>query len=197
MIKNVVLDMGNVMLDYNPERYLCTWVEAEEDRDLLRRELFGSIEWVMTDHGTLDDEGLCRAVCARVPERLHESVRNIIAHWCEDMPVLPGIPEVIETLLDKGYRLYVLSNVGQGYPTMRKNIPHIDKFSGEFTSSQWRLIKPEPAIFSAFCAHFGLVPAECIFIDDQKNNVYGAIRVGMQGLVYHGDPESILRAVLL
>lgn len=37
MIRNVVLDMGNVMLDYNPERYLETYIEREEDRPLSRR----------------------------------------------------------------------------------------------------------------------------------------------------------------
>lgn len=191
MIRNVVLDMGNVILDFNPERYLAAFVERDEDRALLRKELFGSIEWVMTDHGVLDNAGLCRAVCARIPERLHESVRSILAHWFEDMPALPGVGDVIGRLLDKGYRLYVLSNVGENFDIMKKNIPHIERFSGTFISSEWKLIKPEPAIFSAFCAHFRLVPAECLFVDDQKVNVYGAVRIGMKGLPYYGDPADI------
>ena len=195
MIRNIVLDMGNVILDFAPERYLDAWVKLEEDKALLRRELFGSIEWVMTDHGTLDNDGLCRAVCTRVPECLHDTVRNIIAHWPEDMPALPGIAEVIGALLNSGYHLYVLSNVGQDYPVMRKNIPHIERFSGEFISSEAKLLKPEPAIFTAFCEKFGLVPSECLFVDDLKNNAYGAMRAGMHGLVYHGDPQSILAEV--
>ena len=195
MIRNVVLDMGNVILDFNPERYLHTWVERDADKALLRRELFGSIEWTMTDHGTLDNDGLCRAVCSRVPEHLHKTVRTIIDNWCHDMPALPGIAKVIETLLNDGRRLYILSNVGQDYPVMRKNIPHIDRFSGEFTSSNWKLLKPEPAIFTTFCEHFGLLPDECLFVDDRKDNAYGAIRAGMHGLVYYGDPQSILDAL--
>ena len=43
MIRNVVLDMGNVMLDYNPERYLETYIEREEDRPLVKAELFGAV----------------------------------------------------------------------------------------------------------------------------------------------------------
>ena len=77
MIRNVVFDMGNVLLDFNPERYLQNFVEREEDRALLRDELFDSVEWVMTDHGRLDDEGLGDTVCGRVPERLHGTVRRI------------------------------------------------------------------------------------------------------------------------
>ena len=195
MIRNIVLDMGNVMLDFAPERYLNPWTEREEDKALLRRELFGSIEWVMTDHGTLDNDGLYRAVCTCVPERLHDTVKTIIAHWPYDMPALPGIAEVIETLLDKGYHLYVLSNVGQDYPIMRKNIPHIDRFSGEFISSEAKLLKPEPAIYEAFCRRFDLEPSECLFVDDQKNNAYGAMRAGLHGLAYDGDPQSILEKI--
>lgn len=195
MIRNVVLDMGNVILDFAPERYLNTWVDAEADKVLLRRELFGSIEWTMTDHGTLNNAGLCRAVCTRVPERLHDAVETIIAHWCEDMPPLPGIDKVIGQLLEEGYHLYILSNVGQDYPVMRRNIPHIERFSGEFTSSQAKLLKPEPTIFTAFCDQFGLVPEECLFVDDQKANAYGAIRAGMHGLAYFGDPKTILQKI--
>ncbi len=191
MIRNVVFDMGNVLLDFNPERYLQNFVEREEDRALLRDELFDSVEWVMTDHGRLDDEGLGDTVCGRVPERLHGTVRRILAHWYEDMPVYPGVKELIERLMEQGYRLYVLSNVSENYRIMRQNIPHIEDFDGEFISCKAHLLKPEPAIFAAFCEAFDLAPEECLFIDDQKNNVYGAMRAGMQGLVYRGRPESV------
>lgn len=193
MIRNVVFDMGNVLLDFAPERYLRNFVEEEGDWALLRRELFGSVEWVMTDHGALDDEGLCAAVCGRVPERLHGTVRRILAHWYEDMPAYPGVEALIGRLLAQGYRLYVLSNVSPHYDVMRRGIPHIGEFAGEFISCKAHLLKPEPAIFAAFCEKFGLKPEECLFIDDQKINVYGAMRVGMQGLVYYGRPEDVER----
>ena len=195
MIRNVVFDMGNVILDFSAKRYLDTWVEAEADKALLMRELFDSIEWVMTDHGTLDNKGLCSAVCARVPQRLHAAVGNIIAHWWEDMPVLPGMEELIRGLLEEGYRLYVLSNVGEYHSLLQPKIPHIERFSGVFFSSQWKMLKPEVEIYRTFCAHFGLVPDECLFIDDRKDNAYGAQRIGMHGLAYHGQPEEIKEAL--
>ena len=191
MIRNVVFDMGNVLLDFAPERYLSRFVAAEGDRALLREELFGSVEWVMTDHGALGDEGLYAAVCGRVPERLHGVVREIIRHWYEDMPAYPGVEALIGRLLARGYRLFVLSNVSEHYDVMRRGIPHIEEFDGEFISCRAHLLKPEPAIFSAFCEKFGLKPEECLFIDDQKINVYGAMRVGMKGLVYRGRAEDV------
>lgn len=40
MIKNIVLDMGNVLLNYDPNVCLQAYVEDEKDRDLIRKELF-------------------------------------------------------------------------------------------------------------------------------------------------------------
>ena len=58
-----------------------------------------------------------------------------------------------------------------------------------------RGLKPDPEIFRTFCLHFGLNPAQCFFIDDQPANVFGALRAGMRGMVYHGDPSAILPAL--
>ena len=46
MIRNIILDMGNVLLDYNPEVILEKTLDNEEDRQIIRKELFGGPEWV-------------------------------------------------------------------------------------------------------------------------------------------------------
>jgi putative hydrolase of the HAD superfamily len=190
MIHNVVFDMGKVLLDFNVERYLLH-VEREEDRPLVRHALFESAEWTMTDYGIMDDERLIAAACRRLPQHLHPAAAEIVHTWYRDMPAYPGIGEVIRGLKDEGYRLYLLSNVSGHYEVMRRNIPHIERFDGEFISSDWHLLKPDPEIFRVFCLHFGLNPAQCFFIDDQPANVFGAMRAGMRGMVYHGDPGEI------
>ena len=149
----------------------------------------------MTDYGTMDDEGLLAAACRRLPQHLHPAAEEIVRTWYRDMPAYPGVGEVIRRLKDEGYRLYILSNVCGHYDVMRRNIPHIERFDGEFISSDWRLLKPDPEIFRTFCLHFGLNPAQCFFIDDQPANVFGALRAGMRGMVYHGDPSAILPAL--
>lgn len=194
MVRNVVFDMGKVLLDFNVERYLLR-VEREEDRPLVRQALFASVEWVMTDYGTMDDERLLAAACRRLPQHLHPAAEEIVRTWYRDMPAYPGVGEVIRRLKDEGYRLYLLSNVCGHYDVMRRNIPHIERFDGEFISSDWHLLKPDPEIFRTFCLHFGLNPAQCFFIDDQPANVFGALRAGMRGMVYHGDPAAILPAL--
>ncbi len=56
MIKNIVFDMGNVLLDYNPEVSLQLFLDNEKDRQIIRKELFEGPEWIQGDLGRMDNE---------------------------------------------------------------------------------------------------------------------------------------------
>ncbi len=75
MIKNIIFDMGNVLLQYDPGVCLHHFVEQEEDRALIRRELFEGPEWVEGDLGHITDEERFDGVSRRVPERLHGELK--------------------------------------------------------------------------------------------------------------------------
>lgn len=69
MIKNIVFDMGGVLISFDAERYTSRFVPNAEDRALVQRELFRSVEWVQMDRGVITDAEAASAVCARLPER--------------------------------------------------------------------------------------------------------------------------------
>ena len=110
MIKNIVFDMGNVIIRFDPELFMVRLGLADEDRRLLKRELFVSLEWSRMDRGSLTDEEAAEIVCRRVPERLHDAVRRLVGMW--DRPILPveGMYELVEELRGMGYGIYLLSN---------------------------------------------------------------------------------------
>ena len=56
MIRNIVFDMGNVLVRFDPDLFLERIGTAEEDRPLLKREVFKSLEWAQMDRGSLSDE---------------------------------------------------------------------------------------------------------------------------------------------
>lgn len=195
MISNIVLDMGNVLLDYDPKRFIAPFVEKEEDRKAIIQELFSSAEWIGGDLGTYTDEMVMAAAFKRLPERLHGAVRAVMGDFYKRMPAYPDTERLITTLLDKGFNLYLLSNVGVHFDEMRKNIPHLDRFCGEFLSYQVKLIKPQPEIFAAFCEKYHLAPETCLFVDDSPANAFGAMRAGMKGFVFRGDADKLLEYV--
>lgn len=193
MIKNVVFDMGGVLINFDAERYTARFVSDVGDRALIRRELFRSVEWIQMDRGTITDEEAITSVSARLPQRLHQAVRDILDNWHQDIPPLDGVYDLVAELKDKGYGVYLLSNTCTRFHSFRKNIPALRFFDGEFISADHHLVKPEPGIYQCFLEEMGLQGAECVFIDDVPLNVEGAIRCGINGIVYHGDPVLLRR----
>ena len=193
MIKNIVFDMGGVLINFDALRYTARFVQDPADYELLQRELFRSVEWIQMDRGSITDEDAVKAVCSRLPERLHQAVRDILDNWHRDIPPLDGIYELVEELKGKGYGIYLLSNTCGRFHSFRENIPALRFFDGEFISADCHLVKPEPGIYQRFLETFALDGAECVFIDDVPLNVEGAVRCGINGIVYHGSPDLLRR----
>ncbi len=193
MIKNIVFDMGGVLINFDAARYTARFVPDPADYELIRRELFRSVEWIQMDRGAITDEETVAAVCARLPQRLHQAVQDILDHWHQDIPPLDGIYDLVDELKGKGYGIYLLSNTCTRYHSFRKNIPALRFFDGEFISADHHMVKPEPRIYRQFLAEFALEGQECVFIDDVPHNVEAAILCGLNGIVYHGDPELLRR----
>lgn len=193
MIKNVVFDMGGVLIDFDAQRYITRFVPDRLDYEPIRRELFRSLEWVWTDRGAITDEEMAEAVCARLPERLHPVVRDIVDNWHRDIPPLEGVYELVRELKGRDYRIYLLSNTCARFHDFRKNIPALEFFDGEFVSCDAHLVKPEPGIYLRFLEQFRLRPEECVFIDDDPRNIEAAVRCGMGGVIFHGDTAHLRR----
>lgn len=84
MIKNIVFDMGNVLVRFDPELFMDRYSLTGEDRKLIRNEVFRSVEWTMLDRGVIDEEIAERRILPRLPERLHDAARGLIEKW--DVP---------------------------------------------------------------------------------------------------------------
>lgn len=191
MIKNIVFDMGNVIIRFDPELFMVRLGLAEEDRKLLKRELFVSLEWSRMDRGSLTDEEAAEIVCRRVPERLHDAVRRLVGMW--DRPILPveGMYELVEELRGMGYGIYLLSNASFRQHDYWPRVPASKFFDGTLISADVKLVKPQPGIYRLLCDKFSLVPEECVFIDDSTSNAEGAYFCGINALVFHGDAHEM------
>ena len=107
MIKNVVLDMGNVLLDFNPEFVMNTFCSSDEEKEIIERELFNGPEWALGDKGDIKDKDRFDLVKVRVPEKYHESLKKCADNWDVCMNPLEGAREFCEYVKDHGYGIYV------------------------------------------------------------------------------------------
>lgn len=81
MIKNIVFDMGNVLIRFDPELFMDRYSLTGEDRKLIRNEVFRSVEWIMLDRGVIDEEIAEQRILPLLPERLHGAARGLIEKW--------------------------------------------------------------------------------------------------------------------
>jgi putative hydrolase of the HAD superfamily len=191
MIKNIVFDMGNVLLDFNPQFSLDRWCHSEEEKELIRRELFLAPEWLMADRGVIRDCDRYDRIKDRVPEENRPALKACADHWADCMVPLPGAKEFVADCKAAGYKVYILSNASDLFFTYFNNFSSLDWFDGAVISCQELLLKPEAELYQRLFDRYDLKPEECFFIDDREDNIRGGEALGMSGHVFHNDYPTI------
>ena len=193
MIRHIVFDMGQVLVRFSDGLFSERLRLSEADAELIRREVLATTEWVRMDRGTISDDDALARMCARLPQRLHDTAAYLVHRWNDPIVPVPGMADVARDLKAAGYDLYLLSNAASRQHTYWHDIPGSECFSGTFISADYHLLKPEDAIYQAFFQRFGLQPEECLFIDDSAANIEASENAGMAGIVFHGDAARLRR----
>ena len=113
MTKNVLFDLVGVLMRFDTEGYYRAHGICPEDVNLLRREVFRSLEWAMQDRGTISDEDAIASICARVPTRLRDTVGDFIRRENRAILPVPGMEALVRGLKDRGCGVYLLSNTSR------------------------------------------------------------------------------------
>lgn len=195
MIRNILFDMGNVLIYFDRNLFMDRFGVTEEDKKLLMREVFLSVEWVCMDRGSMKEADAVESCCARLPERLHETAEKLIAMWDRPILPIPGMYELIEELKSKGYGIYLLSNASLRQHEYWPRIPAHVFFDGTIISADEGVMKPNAEYYLRALNRFDLKADECFFIDDVPANIEGALYCGIHGAVFHND-VSLLRSQL-
>ncbi len=193
MIKNIIFDMGNVLIKFDKKLFLAAVNVPPEDSELLEREVYMSLEWAMMDRGALTEKQAAEIMCARLPARLHETIHKLVDEW--DRPMLPidGMAELAGELKNNGYRVFLLSNASYRQHEYWPDIPGSEYFDDTLISADVKLVKPQPEIYLMALHKFDAKADESVFIDDATNNVEGAVYCGLKGIVFHGDCDELRR----
>ncbi len=187
MIKNIIVDMGNVLLEYNPKKILDAICTTQECKDIIYKELFQGEEWILGDRGLIKNHERFDGASKRVPEKYHKELQACVDHWIDFMLPIPGAKDFCQWAKEQGYRLFVLSNAcGLFHTYFPKQFP-LEWFEGVVVSADVKMIKPSAEIYEYVLQKFHLQPEECLFIDDMEYNIRGAEAVGIHGTVFKND----------
>ncbi len=191
MIKNIVLDMGNVLMDYNPKIPLDLFFESDEDKALILKELFNGPEWIKGDLGEIKNEERYYGVSTRVPKRLHDQLKQCVDGWTVCMKPINEAKEFVQYVKDKGYKIYVLSNACNAFYEYFPRFHQLNYFDGIVVSSDIHMVKPDLKIYQYFLDKYDLSANECLFVDDRKENIEAALQLGMHGHVFKNDFDQV------
>lgn len=195
MIRNIIFDMGGVLIQFDRAYFIRRLGVAPADERILMNEVFRSLEWAQLDRGTISEENAIANMCARLPQRLHEAAASLVSRW--DRPIIPmeGMYELVAELKDRGYGIYLLSNATLRHSEYWPNIAVSRFFDGTLVSADVKLVKPQPELYTLLCDTFGLVPSECFMIDDMPQNIEGAYEAHLAGFVFNDDVAALRNAL--
>ncbi len=197
MIRNIVFDMGGVLLTWDPP-YIASKVSVkDENRELLLNEIFRSVEWGYMDKGTMEEVDFLALVQSRLPESAREDARIALEQWDDYMEPINGMLQLVKELKEKGYKLYLLSNAGLRYHRRLEKHAAMQLLDERFISAEHLCVKPNREIYETFLSKYSLRPEECVFIDDMPANIEGCKAVGMDGIVFEGDVNHLRRELSL
>ena len=166
MIKNIIFDLGNVLLSFKPEEFLLQFTSDKEYIKQFVTKITRSKLWLDLDRGFESLENAEIIFISRYPEE-EELISLFFKHWME---MLTPIEENISILLDlseSGYNTYILSNyIKEAFKFVKEKFDFFTLFDGQIISGEENVIKPEKAIYETLLRRYQLIPEESLFIDD-------------------------------
>ena len=189
MYKNIIFDLGNVLLSFNPKDYLKS--KISEDRiDNVYKAIFQSEEWVMLDRGTITEKDAINRIIER-NNTYRDDINLAFKDWYDILRPIEDAVEVLTKLKKNGYNIYYLSNFHElAFKEVTTKNNFFELFDGGVVSYAEKLIKPEEEIYKLILKRYNLNPRETIFIDDTKSNVDGASKLGIKA-IFLEDPKKL------
>lgn len=188
---NVVFDLGNVLLRWDP-RFLYRKIFAGDDA---RMEWFlaniCTSEWnIEQDKGRTFEEAV-QVLAARHPDHAPH-INAYHERWHETLPgTVEGTVAILEELDRQGVPLYAITNFnGPKFRETQKRFDFLNRFRDVVVSGEVRMLKPDLEIFHHFLDRNSLRATECLFIDDNRDNVAGAQSIGI-GAIHFESPQQL------
>lgn len=198
MIKNIIFDFGGVLLDWNPRYLYKSYFNNDGEMEHFLADICNG-EWnIRQDAGRPFAEAV-KELQAKFPEYA-EAIQMYDDDWekmlkCE----LPESIDLLKELKFMGYGIYGLTNwsaekIGYAFA----NYSFFSLFDGIVVSGVEKVVKPDRKIYEILLERYSLKPGECVFIDDNQDNVDMAKVLGINAIRFDniGNVKEHLETLL-
>jgi 2-haloacid dehalogenase len=194
MIDAVVFDIGNVLIEWQPERHYDRVIGETR-----RREMFAAVDLHGMNDGVDRGEHFATKV-AQCAERYPDFAPEI-QRWHDDWlemasPEIPHSVRLLRALRAKSIPVFALSNFGiQTFAMACDVYPFLNEFDRKYISGHMGVIKPDAQIYKMLEEDCGLLPERLLFADDRADNIAAAQARGWQTHLFDGPSPWAARLV--
>ncbi len=187
-MKNIIFDFGNVLVQWHPELIYKEHFGDEAKAWWFLRHVADN-EWRGRIDAGESSDACIRELKAKYPEYV-DAVELYQSRWKEMLTdEVPGMRELLTEVLKK-YEVFGLTNWSmETFPEARERFGILQMIDRYVVSAEEHLIKPDPRLFQVLLDRYQLMAEDCIFIDDNPDNVAAACRMGMHGIHFIGADD--------
>lgn len=191
MIKNVIFDIGNVLMNFDWMGYMHSrYGEDEKKIRAINDAIWSHGYWQSMDRGEISGQEAIHRVVGIAPE-YEQDIRQTLAYAGDAMHKHPyAIPWLRELkAMDKG--VYYLSNYSEfAMDANREVLDFLPVMDGGIFSCYVKMAKPDHAIYRCLCEKYQLHPTECLFTDDMPENIQAAKECGFHAILFEGYDKT-------
>lgn len=185
-IQNVVFDIGNVLVRWDPQAVVLEYFGPTVDiADYTRRIFSGTSDfWRALNLGHYTEaEAIARyhqdfeLSIPELTDLVHKAYHSLVP--------LPESVALLEAVHQAQIPLYsITDNVHEIMTFLKTTCPFLSYFKDIVVSADLGILKPNPKIYQTLLKQHYLIPETTVFIDDLAPNVIGAQKLGMQGIQF-------------
>jgi putative hydrolase of the HAD superfamily len=188
-IDAVIFDLGRVIVDIDLSRLLSTILGENPSGDIEQIIIAGLSDKTMHmfNIGRITADQFHRQLTAKFG--FDVPYPRFVKLWCSIFSPMPHMDELIRSLSGR-VRLGLLSDTDVlHWNYLRESYPVLGLFEKPTLSFEVGTVKPDPAIFLRAAKNVDTAPEKCLYIDDLKRNVDGAIALGFDGVVFQSAEQ--------
>ena len=174
MVKNIIFDIGNVILNFNINRVLNEFTDNIDEQKFIKENIIKSPEWLgnaLIDTGYLTREAAIKIVQDRTDHRNDKIIAQFWNNYNNFAKIDERVLELIKNLKTKNYKIYLLSNINPYTHELVKKSGLFEIVDGYVLSYKEHMIKPYKSIYNTLLERYSLKPEESVFIDDNEKNI--------------------------
>jgi FMN phosphatase YigB (HAD superfamily) len=189
MIRNIIFDLGNVLLSFLPSVYFEKKNYPENIRNTIINDIFRSREWKLLDNGEITVKEAIESISLKSTLKREEIVLIFNLRTDIMFPLTNNV-KLLPELKKRGFTLYYLSNFPLDiFEEVKTGYYFFRYFNGGIISAEVKLSKPDVRIFNHLLNEYSLNPAECLYIDDMEENVLAAESLKIRGITTFGSED--------